>query len=291
VAGKSGEDEMTDLKNCLPDGAQRHFIDLRNIRLETESARYQTRLRDLRAQRAAKGQGRSGWQEMEEWKYKEDFSNNLATGYLQDTFETCKLYDIPLTRQLCDCLIGAVEDLLLSHYKNALTIHAQGVSDIKVPLVVRQQMAGDLSAKRFKIMPQIRVMIETARVEDEKRWAAIVGEKQNTGDIYNQNITQHGGVMNASLTGNIIAQQIAVSEFESLQPALAAMRTFFKNQEDSLDADESIGLLASAERAASEKDEGKMLACLKQIPAKAWDVGKTVIPQVLLHYLKLNGLA
>jgi hypothetical protein len=52
-----------------------------------------------------------------------------------------------------------------------------------------------------------------------------------------------------------------------------------------------VGLLASAEKAAGEKDESKMFGYLMQIPSKAWGIGKVVAPQVLLHYLKLRGLA
>jgi hypothetical protein len=51
------------------------------------------------------------------------------------------------------------------------------------------------------------------------------------------------------------------------------------------------GLLAGAEKAAATKDENRMLGYLKQIPSKAWEVGKVVAPQILLHYLKLRGLA
>jgi hypothetical protein len=69
------------------------------------------------------------------------------------------------------------------------------------------------------------------------------------------------------------------------------MRAFFKKQEESVDSDEYVGLLASAERAAGDKDENKMLECLRQIPNKAWEIATMVTPQVLLHYLKLHGMA
>jgi hypothetical protein len=87
---------MIEIKDCLPEVARKHFIDLRNIHLQAETARYQQRLTQLRAQLAAKGQGRSGWQAMEEWKYKEELSNALATGYVQDAIDTCDLYETPL---------------------------------------------------------------------------------------------------------------------------------------------------------------------------------------------------
>ncbi|HXY24473.1 MAG TPA: hypothetical protein VEI73_07460 [Candidatus Acidoferrum sp.] len=156
---------MTEIKDCLPANTRKHFIDLRNIRLGVEIARYQERVTQLRAQIAARNQGRSGWQEMEEWKCKEEFLNSLATGYVQDAFETCRLYDIPLTQSICDCLVKAVEELLDVQYMHALQAQGQGLGDVRVPLSVRQQ--GNLPSRR--IMPQIRVIIETARVEDLKR--------------------------------------------------------------------------------------------------------------------------
>jgi hypothetical protein len=278
---------MIEIKDCLPEGARKHFISLRNIRLEAETARYRKRLIELRAQLAARNQGRSGWQEMEEWKYKEELSDSLATGFVQDAFETCTLYDIPLTQSICDCLGKAVEDLLGIQYQNALNAQAQGVADVKIPLSVRQQ--GNMGSRR--IMPQIRVMIEKARVEDLKKRTAMAKEQQKSGYTYTQNITQHGGVMNASQTGNVSAQQLTVGELENMRPALAEMRAFFRKQDESVDTDEYVGLLASAEKAASEKNESKMLGYLKQIPGKAWEIGKSVAPQVLLHYLAKHGLA
>jgi hypothetical protein len=278
---------MTEIMNCLPEGARKHFIDLRNIRLEAETARYRARLTELRAQIAAKNQGRSGWQEMEEWKYKEELSDSLATGYVQDAFETCRLYDIAITQPICNCLVKAVEDLLEIQYRNALQAQGQGLSDVRIPVSVRQQ--GNLRSR--KIMSQIRVTIESSRVEDVKKRTAMAKEKERYGDTYTQNITQHSGVMNASQTGNVSAQQLTVGELDALRPALAEMRAFFKKHEESVDADEYVGLLASAEKAAGEKDESKMLGYLKQIPSKAWEVGKVVVPQVLLHYLKLRGIA
>jgi hypothetical protein len=140
-------------------------------------------------------------------------------------------------------------------------------------------------------MSQIRVMIEAARLADVKQRGAMAKEKERYGDTYTQNITQHGGVMNASQTGNVSAQQLTVGELDNLRSALAEMRAFFKKREESADADEYVGLLASAEKAAGEKDDSKMLGYLKQIPSNAWEIGKAVVPQVLLHYLKLRGMA
>lgn len=180
---------MTEIKDCLPESVRKHFIDLRNIRLEAETAKYRERLVKLRAQIATRNQGRSGWQEMEEWKYKEELSDALATGYVQDALETCQLYDIPLTQSICDCLVKAVEELLEIQYRNALRTQAQGMADVNVPLSVRQQ--GNLRSK--KIMPQIRVMIESARVADEKKRVAIGNAsrmKEPAGiHIHNTNIT------------------------------------------------------------------------------------------------------
>jgi hypothetical protein len=284
AGGKAVRTSITEIRNCLPEGARKHFIDLRNIRLKAERSRFQARLNGLRAELAAKGQGRSGWQELEEWSYKEDLSNSLATGYVQDAFETCRLYDIPIAPPLSDCLVKAVEGLLLAQYQSALLAQGQGIGDVKIPLVVRLQ---DGARPRFKI----RVMIETARVEDIKKRAAMAKEKEKPANTYHQNITQHGGVPNASQTGNVYAQQITVQELADLRTALAEVRTLLKAESQSLETDEQVGLLAMAEKAAADQDESKMLGFLKQIPSKAWDVGKVLVPQVLLHYLRLHNLA
>jgi hypothetical protein len=231
--------------------------------------------------------GRSGWQAMEVWKCTEERFDSLATGYVRDAFETCQLYDVPITQEICNCLEKAVERLLLTQYRHALEAQGQGSADSGMPLSARQQ--GGVGSR--KVMPQIRVMIEAGRIADVKKRIAMANEKERRGASYVQHITQHGGVMNASQTGNVSAQQLTVGQLENVRTALAEMRTFFKSQEDSIDADECVGLLAGAEKSAGEKDKSKMLGYLKQVPPKAWEIGKAVIPQVLLHYLKNHGIA
>jgi len=63
---------------------------------------------------------------------------------------------------------------------------------------------------------------------------------------------------------------------------------FSKSRNNPLGADQYVRLLASAEKAAGEKDEGKMLSCFKQIPTKARDIGKAVIP-VRVELLACRG--
>jgi hypothetical protein len=278
---------MTEIKDCLPEHTRKHFINLRNVRLESETAQYQERLRQFRAELAAKNMlNRWGGQAVEEWRYKQELYDSLATGHVQDAFETCRLYDIPLTQPICDCLVKAVDELLEIQYRNAVQAQAHGLSAIRMPVAVLQQ--GSMAHK--KIMPRIRVMVETARVEDEKKRAEMAKQNEKYGDTYTQNIIQHGGVMHASQTGDVTVQQLTIAQLDRLRTALADVRAFFKKQ-DSVDTDEYAGLLASAEKAAGEKDESKMLGYLKQLPKGAWEISKAVIPQVLLHYLKLRGMA
>jgi hypothetical protein len=271
---------MSEMMHCLPEGARRHFINLRNIRLTAETSKHRQRLANLRAELAAKGQhGRSGWQEMEEWKYAEELSDNLATGYVDDALATCRLYDIKITKPLCDCLLTAVEALLVIQYRNALKAQTK-----------RHLFQPHISIHQHRMMPAIRVTVETARIQDAKERAEKMKAKQSTGNTYNQTITQHGGVMNASQTGDVSAQQITVQELSDIGSALAVVRSHLKVQDDSVDTAEHLGLLASAEKAAAEKNESKMLGYMKQIPAKLWDVAKPVATQALLAYLHLHGL-
>jgi hypothetical protein len=130
----------------------------------------------------------------------------------------------------------------------------------------------------------------SARIEELQHREGMMLKHSGSPNIYNQNITQHGGVMNASQTGNVSAQQLTIEKLNHLRPALAEVRSAFKKQDDSIDADECVGLLASAEKAAKEANENKMLGFLKQIPERTWEIGKVVIPQVLLSYLKAHGM-
>ncbi len=95
--------------------------------------------------------------------------------------------------------------------------------------------------------------------------------------------------MNATQSGDVNVQHLTTEQLNTLQSDLAEVRAAFRNQ-GTHEADESVGLVAAAEKAAKEGDESKMLAFLKQIPAKAWDIGKDVISAALLAYLKTHGV-
>lgn len=276
---------MIEIKDCLPQHAMSHFVSLRNIRLEVETKTYQLKLIESRQNAAAHGVLKSGFQQAAEWQLKEKMFEELALGYVEDVLETCKLYDITVTHPFCERLLQAVNDLLVAQYKNALQAHAQGISDVRIPLSVRSRM-GNLP--RFPgVLNRVRVILEKARVEDEKARRAMM--RNSAGNTYSQTINQYGGVMNASQTGNVYVQQLTAEQLNTLRPELAAVRAALKAQ-GSLDADENVGVLAKAEKAAGEGDEDKMLGILKQIPAKVWDIGKGVLSGTLLAYLKAHGI-
>lgn len=277
---------MSEIKDCLPQHAVQHFVALSGIRIDFEAKSYQQKLTQSRAQAAAVGQLRSGSQELWEWELKQNQSNAIATGLVEDFIATCKLYEIPITQPLCNRLLQAIQEMLHAHYRNALNAHAQSVpSAPKIPLSVRTQM----SVPRFPVLNSIRVMVEKARIEDEKSRLAMTKEKINVGSTYHQTIHQYGGVMNATQSGDVNVQHLTTEQLNTMQSDLAAVRAAFRNQ-GTLEADESVGIVAAAEKAAKEGDESKMLAFLKQIPAKAWDIGKDVISAALLAYLKAHGI-
>ncbi len=169
---------MSEIKDCLPQRAVPHFVALSSMRIDSEARSYQQKLAESRAQAAAHGRAKSGGQELREWELKQNQSNAIATGLVEDFIATCKLYEIPITSSLCGRLLQAVQDMLHAHYRNALNAHAHGVpSAPKIPLSVRTQM----SVPRFPILNSIRVMVEKARVEDEKSRLAMTKEKNNVG--------------------------------------------------------------------------------------------------------------
>jgi hypothetical protein len=137
---------MIEIKDCLPhEHAKKHFIDLRNIRLESERKKLGEHLGQLRTQLAAQGIRRSGPQELQAWQFKEEMFDALAMGYIRDACDTCKLYGIPLNRALCDHLLTAAGDLRVAQYKSVLQAQAQGIADVKIPLHVRAERAGNLT--------------------------------------------------------------------------------------------------------------------------------------------------
>src|SRR6478735_5600007 len=172
---------MTEVKDCLPQEARTHFINLRNVRQEAATEKYQAQLREIRGQMATQGLARSGMQQVQEWKVKEEHLESLATEYVQAAIETCRLYDIPLTQSICNCFVKAVGEYLDIQFGYLLKSQAQGMADVPVPLSVRQQ--GNLNI--IKIMNRIKVAVETARVEDAKGRNAIVKEKASPQVVYN----------------------------------------------------------------------------------------------------------
>jgi hypothetical protein len=162
---------MTEIKDCLPESARKHFIDRRNVRSETDTEGYLSRLRELRSQMAARGQIRSGLDQVQEWKIKQEHLERLATGYVEAALETCRLYDIPLTESMCSCFLSATREFLDIQYRY---------------LQEQMQGAGQQSnMETIKIMNRIKVAVETARVQDAKERNAMAKEKESPQVLYN----------------------------------------------------------------------------------------------------------
>ena len=215
-----------------------------------------------------------------------DSNEFRATGYVEAALEACNLYDVALSQDLCNCILQAIHDLLLIQHKHAIQAILMRVSSMDAPSTLRSHFENQPAA--FPVLNRIRAMVEKARVEDEKARKAMTKEN-NSGNTYHQTIHQYGGVMNASQTGNVNVQHLEIAQLNALQADLAAVRAAFRSH-GSLEADETVGLLAGAEKAAKEGNEGTMLALLKQIPAKGWDVAKDVLSTATIAYLKAHGL-
>ena len=59
---------------------------------------------------AARGQIRSGLEQVQEWKIKQEHLERLASGFVEAALETCQLYDIPLTESMCSCFLSETEN-------------------------------------------------------------------------------------------------------------------------------------------------------------------------------------
>src|SRR4051812_39910719 len=97
---------MADILYCLPESVRGHFVNLRNMRMDRDVSAYQTALREHRARGAASGNVLSGGAIAKEWSLAETLANDTVRGQVEDVLATCRLYDIQLTRQICDLLLA-----------------------------------------------------------------------------------------------------------------------------------------------------------------------------------------
>jgi hypothetical protein len=112
---------------------------------------------------------------------------------------------------------------------------------------------------------------------------------------YIQHVNQSGPGSSVSQLGDTHTNILQIGDMSGLKQELATIRAALKAQPDSLEADEVLGSLASAEKAAQSNDEHGVKHAFSTITKAGWEIVKKVAPnvssQVLLHYLKLHGMA
>jgi hypothetical protein len=158
---------MSDIQNCLPQFARRHYIRVRNQKSEEARSAYRAKLTGLRAQANARGGLRSGFQELAEWKLTEELVGLLAYGQFEAAVETLKLYDIPIDEVLCTCIENGIREFMIAQYRNLLRSSASGAGGIRIPLSVRNELAG--GAPNTSVLNSIGIDLEKARVESQRR--------------------------------------------------------------------------------------------------------------------------
>jgi hypothetical protein len=112
---------------------------------------------------------------------------------------------------------------------------------------------------------------------------------------YIQHVTQSGTGSSVSQLGDTHTNILQIGDMSGLKQELARIRAALKAQPESLEVDEVLGSLASAERAAQSNDEHKVKHALSTITKGGWEMVKKAAPtlgsEVLLHYLKQHGMA
>jgi hypothetical protein len=158
---------MTDLRNCLPEQARQFFVRLRNSKWERSRESYTVKLSASRSEAAIKNVLKSGFQTKVEWDLAVDHMGDRAFGYFEAAIETCILYDIKLTKPLCDCIEAAVKDFLLAQQRNAISNAAKNIPGVvPIPLSSRQQLNDrPQSLPRYN---DIMLALERVRVESER---------------------------------------------------------------------------------------------------------------------------
>lgn len=286
---------MNEIADCLPEHVRPYYIGLQAGRIEAAAESYSERLTELRRTAAAEGWFNSGRRFKNEADLLRDHVDGLAIGTVGDLLGTCQLYDVPLTIELCECFIAGMEGLVRVRNQQATDKLLQDINTAGFAKHFNNWGSEILQRGGLKVMLEIRSKIEAARVTDERGRSKAMQEKNNSGITYNQHIYLHGdGTINASMTGDVIAQW-APSDAEamrSVQAALSELRANLRSLPPSVEADEALGHVAGAEKAASQGDETRMLTGLKRVSWKPLtELGARVIPEVLLHYLKAHNLA
>jgi hypothetical protein len=158
---------MIEIQNCLPEQARPFFIRLRNSKWDESRQSHTAKLSASRSEAAAKNVLKSGFQIKVEWDLTVGLLGDLAFGYFEAAIETCTLYDINLTKSLCDCIGTAVKDFLLVQQRNAMSNAAMNIPGaVPIPLSSRQQLSG--SPQSLPRYNDIMIALERARVENEK---------------------------------------------------------------------------------------------------------------------------
>jgi hypothetical protein len=112
---------------------------------------------------------------------------------------------------------------------------------------------------------------------------------------YTQYVTQSGPGSSASQFGDTHTNIVQIEDMSALKQEISSVRAALKAQPDSLETDQVLGSLASAEKAAQSSDDHGVRHALSAITKGGWEMVKKAVPgigsQVLLHYLKLHGMA
>ncbi len=160
---------MNDLASIFPQETRKHFINMKNVRNAYERELDAKRMDELNGTAAEKNLFHSGRYLKQRSALKTQFTDALAYGYMEEAPATCKLYDVPLTRPLCASLEEVAKQMLTSFYRNIIQAQGTGVAGFRMPASAVQAVNQQASNERFSIMPKIAVMIEAARVADEKK--------------------------------------------------------------------------------------------------------------------------
>lgn len=176
---------MSDLVDMLPGETRKHFINMRNVRDAHERDLDAKRVDELNRTAAEKNLFQSGWYLQQRSELRTQFADALAYGYVEEALATCKLYEVPLIRPFCSSLEGAAEQMLTSFYRHMIQAQGTGVAGFRMPASAIQAVNQQVTNKRFRVMPKIAVMIEAARVADERNRAEDMAKKSAKAPVYN----------------------------------------------------------------------------------------------------------
>jgi hypothetical protein len=209
------------MESCIPANARPHYFNLRSQKYETLRIAYEKKKAEHLRDMALRNTRRSGWDDVKAWENKAEFLNKSVYAEFEAFCETCELYGIALDARMCEKINTEAKKSLTGKYRAAIQSTASGVSDVRIPNSVMQQLAGNLNAGRFPVLRDIAIEVERWRVTSAKRRNQVSGYNKVLSVLILEHLHE---IFPSKTNSGQLAKQVAPSEpYEEVLTAIEAL--------------------------------------------------------------------